>query len=94
MDKLSMFTTVKGKYQYQRIFGLTKEQFEKLYLTFEEVYKENAKESYEARKALYLSEDNGLTARLKLIPEDKLRKYLHVLLYYIRHYPTFEVLGK
>ena len=93
MDKLSSFILVKGKYQYRGIFGIDKEQFEKLFDHFQHLYKEETLKSYEERKMLYASIDNGLTARLKYINEEKLRQYLHVLIYYLRHYPTFEVLG-
>ena len=93
MDKLSVFTQTKGKYQYKSIFGLTRDDFEKLFDIFQELYREEVKNSYENRKLLYQSNDNGSTARLVSIKEPKLRQYLHVVLYYIRHYPTFEDLG-
>ena len=93
MDKLSTFTLVKGKYQYRRVFGMDKEQFEKLFEHFHILYREQTLEAYENRKLLYISTNNGLKARLKYIPEEKLRQYLHVVIYYLRHYPTFDVLG-
>jgi hypothetical protein len=93
MDKLSTFILVKGKYQYRGIFGMDKEQFEKLFTYFQNLYKEETLEFYENRKEIYSRSDNGLTARLKYIKEEKLRQYLHVTIYYLRHYPTFEVLG-
>ena len=93
MDKLSSFFLVKGKYQYRGIFGMEKAQFERLFEEFQNLYKEETEKSYEERKRLYRSSDNGLTARLKYIKEEKLRQYLHVTIYYLRHYPTFEVLG-
>jgi len=93
MDKLSVFTQTKGKYQYKSVFGLTQDDFERLYKVFETLYQAEAKSSYETRKLLYLNNNNGLTARLVYIKSLKLRQYLHVVLYYIRHYPTFEELG-
>lgn len=93
MDKLTAFTETKGKYQYKSVFGLTREDFEKLFTVFQELYQQEAKKSYENRNSLYLGNDNGLTARLIYIKPSKLRQYLHVVLYYIRHYPTFEDLG-
>jgi len=93
MDKLSSFILVKGKYQYRGIFGMEKEQFEKLFDHFYNLYREETLKFYEERKKLYTSSDNGLTARLKYVTEEKLRQYLHVTIYYLRHYPTFEVLG-
>ena len=93
MDKLSSFILVKGKYQYQGIFGMEKEQFERLFSEFQNLYKKEAQKSYEARKNVYKTSDNGLTARLRYIKEQRLREYLHVTIYYLRHYPTFEVLG-
>lgn len=93
MDKLTAFTATKGKYQYKSVFGLDKEEFEKLFTVFEDLYRQEAMTSYEKRKSLYASTDNGLTARLVYIKECKLRQYLHVVLHYIRHYPTFEELG-
>jgi|AntRauTorckE5430_2_1112549.scaffolds.fasta_scaffold30379_1 hypothetical protein len=93
MDKLSTFTNVKGKYQYCNVFGMDKAQFEKLFAHFKEQYRENTLAAYEERKLIYLSNNNGLTARLKFISDVRLQQYLHIMIYYIRHYPTFEVLG-
>jgi hypothetical protein len=93
MDKLSAFIMVKGKYQYRGIFGIDKKQFEKLFDHFENLHKEEILNLYENRKEIYSRSDNGLTARLKYIEEEKLRQYLHVTIYYLRHYPTLEVLG-
>lgn len=93
MDKLATFTQTKGKYQYKSVFGLDREEFEKLFTVFQELYRQETIASYEKRKELYLSLDNGLTARLVYTKEIKLRQYLHVVLHYIRHYPTFEELG-
>jgi hypothetical protein len=93
MDKLSAFTNVKGKYQYRNVFGMDKAQFEKLFVHFEKQYKENTIVEYEERKLTYSTNNNGLTARFKLIPDARLRQYLHISIYYIRQYPTFDVLG-
>jgi hypothetical protein len=93
MDKLSVFTNVKGKYQYRNVFGMDKAQFEKLFVHFREQYMENTIELYEERKLSYTTNNNGLMARLKFISEVKLRQYLHIIIYYIRQYPSFEVLG-
>ena len=85
------FSETKGKKQFSSVFGLKKEQFDILFNIFEIIYRKKQEEDHAKRQQTY--EEYGMKARLRFIPTALLRTYLLVVLYYLRHYPTFEVLG-
>lgn len=91
MELIKNFTQTKGKYQYRQIFGITKDQFSKLFNVFKETYLKYSNMKYTERQLVYSK--YKMTARKKTIKDERLKWYLHIVLYYIRHYPTFEVLG-
>lgn len=92
MELRKNFLETKGKYQYQQVFGLTREQSEKLFEVFKQTYLEEVDVKYAERQEVYKNY-KGLTARKKVILDEVLRYYFHIVLYYIRHYPTLEMLG-
>lgn len=86
------FFETKGKYQYQQVFGIKKEQSSILFEVFKATYLEEVDIQYANRQAIYAPYKN-MTARKKIIKDEALNNYLHIMLYYIRHYPTLEELG-
>jgi len=91
MEQLKNFMQTKGKYQYQQVFGIKEKQFSKLFDVFKIVYLKEINIQYIDRQAKY--SDYGMIARKKIIGDKKLNWYLHIVLYYLRQYPTYEVLG-
>ena len=91
MEHIKTFIETKGKYQYLQVFGLHRKQSDKLFEFFKEVYLEKLNTQYTERQIIY--NEYGMTARKKIISDEKLSWYLHIVLYYLRNYPTFEVLG-
>ena len=58
---------------------------------FKKTYLEESDIQYTERQSIYTS--YGMTARKKLIKDELLNDYMHMVLYYIRHYPTLELLA-
>lgn len=92
MELKKNFFKTKGKYQYQQVFGLNKKQSADLFDFFKSRYLKEIDVKYTERQAIYEVYPK-MTARKKIISEDQLKWYFHIILYYIRHYPTLEVLG-
>ena len=83
--------SIRDSRQLRAFTGLTEEQFKKLEKTFEEVYDDERKQIYEeaVRKGERKRKAGGgrkrklLTTKLKIL----------FLLFYLKEYPTFDVLG-
>jgi len=92
MELKKKFIETKGKYQYQQVFGINKSQFEVLFKHFKLTYIQELNSKYIERQSIY-KDFPEMTARKKIISDENLKWYLHIVIYYIRHYPTLEVLG-
>lgn len=73
----SIYQNLKTDRQYSASTGLTQEEFNNLYIEFETVYKTKANNSINGKPAFFL---------------DK-REALFFILYYLKNYPTLEMLG-
>ena len=83
--------SIRDSRQLRAFTGLTEEQLEKLEKTFEEVYEEERKQIYEeaVRKGERKRKPGG--GRKGKLPTMKLK--ILFLLFYLKEYPTFDILG-
>ena len=83
---------IKGKYTFERVFGLKKGSFDHLLSSFIRTKRLELQIAYEERKAIYATWPQ-MTARFRRCNTDQLEHDLLVLLYYLRHYPSYELLA-
>jgi len=75
--------------QFSALIGLSKSEFKDLHTVFSETYQEIKEQRYEEYKEfLKRKPGNGAVGKLKTM-QDK----LFFILYYLKVYPTFDVLG-
>lgn len=67
MELRKNFLETKGKYQYQQVFGLTREQSAQLFEFFKQTYLEEVDIKYAERQEIY-KDYRGMTGAIVKIP--------------------------
>ena len=86
---MSIDFTVLDERQFKALTGLSKSEFNDLAIPFSEAYQEIKQKEYEDYKPYYKRKPgNGSKGKLEAIPDK-----LFFILYYLKVYPTYDVLG-